>query len=172
MKRRPGLAGVFFLLCGVGIAAQSSGPADLVESDICVLGAAPAGIAAHLAIAGNIEVRRVDVQQLQRQLLEQNQVLVYYRDLKGNEPYFKAMQYFGARGFFPLWEAEPMRAVLRGEAIAWLEKLGIQAWDRRRPLETLDWPVLEKWLGRKLPKGEHFYVLRHELAGLLDGLPE
>ncbi len=72
-----------------------------------------------------------------------------------------------ARGFFNLWEAEPERAVLRGEAVEWFDKLGIRIWDRGRPLETLDWPVLAKWLGRELPQGQRYYVLRHELARVI-----
>jgi len=87
--------------------------------------------------------------------------------LAADQPGFKAMQYFGVRGFFPLWEAEPRAPVLRGEAIAWFEKLGMKIWDRSRPLETLDWIILERWLDRKLSRGEHPYVLRHELASVL-----
>ena len=104
---------------------------------------------------------------LQRQLLDQNQVLVYYRDLAADHSAFKAMQYFGVRGFFPLVGCRPREPVLRGEAIAWFEKLGMKIWDRSRPLETLDWNVLERWLDRKLRRGEHPYVLRHELASVL-----
>lgn len=155
------------LLVPVAVSATHLGFGTLRMEPCWMAMGQAAGTAAHLAIAGNVEVRRIDIQQLQRHLLEQNQVLVYYRDLKGDEPYFKAIQYFGARGFFPLWEAEPSRPVLRGEAVAWLDKLGMAIGDRSRPLETLDWPMLERWLNRKLPKGEQFYVLRRELAALL-----
>ncbi|MGH9426634.1 MAG: FAD-dependent oxidoreductase, partial [Terriglobia bacterium] len=79
----------------------------------------------------------------------------YFGTLSPEQPGFKAMQYFGARGFFPLWEAEPQRPVLRGEAIAWFEKLGTKIWDRSRPLETLDWDIQERWLDTKLRRGEH-----------------
>ena len=93
--------------------------------------------------------------------------MVYYRDLSPDHTAFKAMQYFGVRGLFPLWDAAPQEPVLRGEAIAWFEKLGHRIWDRNRPLETLDWNVLELWLEKKLRRGEHPYVLRHELATVL-----
>lgn len=132
-----------------------------------------AGTAAHLAIRHATEPRKLEIDALQRTLLDNGQVLVYYRDLAGKEkaPWFKAMQYFGARGWFPYWDAEPDAPVLRGEAIEWFRTLGRQVWDRSRPLETLDWVMLEKWLGRPLPGGEHPYVLRRELAALLYSSP-
>jgi FAD dependent oxidoreductase len=155
------------LLVPVAVSATHLGFGTLrMEPCWMALGQA-AGVAAHLALAGRVAPRAVKVEQLQRALLEQNQVLVYFRDLKGDEPYFKAMQYGAARGFFNLWEAEPERAVLRGEAVEWFDKLGIRIWDRGHPLETLDWPVLARWLGRELPRGQRYYVLRHELARVI-----
>jgi hypothetical protein len=126
-----------------------------------------AGTAAHLARKSGNEIRQVSIADLQRQLLNQGQVLVYYRDLPPDHPGFRAMQYLGVRGFFPLWEAEPDRPVLRGEALSWFEKLEIKIWDRSRPLETLDWNVLERWLDTTLSQGAHPYVLRQELARVL-----
>ncbi|MCI0418263.1 MAG: hypothetical protein L0387_17320 [Acidobacteria bacterium] len=42
-----------------------------------------------------------------------------------------------------------------------------QVADKSRPLETLDWNILEGWLDKKLSRGQHPYVLRHELASVL-----
>jgi hypothetical protein len=126
-----------------------------------------AGVAANLAIQSGGEVRTVDIRRLQRALLDGGQVLAYYRDLSGSEPYFRAMQYYGVRGLFPYWEAEPNRAVLRGEAIQWLESLGMKVWDRSRPLETLDWDMLDNWLHRKFTRSRMAYVQRHEFVSAL-----
>jgi len=155
------------LLVPVAVSATHLGFGTLRMEPCWMAMGQASGTAAHLAWKSGQEVRQISTVKLQRQLLDQNQVLVYYRDLAADQPGFKAMQYFGVRGFFPLWEAEPRAPVLRGEAIAWFEKLGMKIWDRSRPLETLDWIILERWLDRKLSRGEHPYVLRHELASVL-----
>lgn len=126
-----------------------------------------AGVAAHLAIESGKQPRTVDIKRLQRVLLDSGQSLVYYRDLNGTERYFRAMQYYGVRGLFPYWDAEPNRPVLRGEAIEWLEGLGIKIWDRSRPLETLDWDVLDNWFDRNFTRSRVAYVRRHEFTTVL-----
>jgi FAD-dependent oxidoreductase family protein len=152
------------LLAPVAVSATHLGFGTIrMEPCWMALGQA-AGVAATLAIELNASVQKITIRALQSRLLDQNQVLVYYRDLRGDEPYFKAMQFFGVHGWFPYWDAEPEKPVLRGEAVEWLASAGIIATDRSRPLETLDWNVLEQWLGEKLPSGERPYVLRHELA--------
>jgi hypothetical protein len=79
------------------------------------------------------------------------------------------MQYYGVRGLFPYWDAEPNRPVLRAEAIEWLERLGTKVWDRSRPLETLDWDMLDNWLNRKFTRSHVAYVKRCEfVSALLD----
>jgi hypothetical protein len=158
------------LLVPVAVSATHLGFGTLRMEPCWMAMGQAAGVAAHLAIQSGRPVRQIEVPRLQRQLLEQGQVLVPYRDFKGDEPWFKAMQYFGARGFFPFWEAEPQKPVLRGEAVLWFEKVGWKIWDRSRPLETLDWNVLEKWLCQKLKPGRHPYVLRHELVTVLYGM--
>ncbi len=155
------------LLVPVAVSATHLGFGTLRMEPCWMAMGQAAGVAAHLAAHSSQEVRSVDIGRLQRTLLDSGQVLVHFRDLTGREPWFKAMQYFGARGFFPNWEADPAAPVLRGEAISWFEKLHRKIWDRSRPLETLDWETLQVWLGRELPKGEHPFVLRHELASLL-----
>lgn len=158
------------LLVPVAVSATHLGFGTLrMEPSWMAMGQA-AGVAASLAITDRVAPRQVKIEKLQRTLLAQNQVLVYFKDLKGDEPYFRALQYCAARGFFNLWEVEPLRPVMRGEAIEWFEKVGIKIWDRSRPLETLDWPVLEKWLECRLPRGQNFYVVRHELATVIYGL--
>jgi hypothetical protein len=155
------------LLVPVAVSATHLGFGTLrMEPCWMALGQA-AGTAAHLARQSGQEVRQVSASKLQRQLLDQGQVLVYYRDLPPDHPSFKAIQFLGVRGLFALWDAAPQEPVLRGEAIAWFEKLGRKIWDRSRPFETLDWNVLELWLEEKLRGGEHPYVLRHELASVL-----
>jgi hypothetical protein len=59
-----------------------------------------AGAAAHLAIAGGIAPRRVEVGRLQRLLAGQGQVLTYFKDIDRKDPVYAAVQYFGTKGFF------------------------------------------------------------------------
>jgi hypothetical protein len=152
------------LLVPVAVSATHLGYGTLrMEPSWMAMGQA-AGTAAALAISGRTPVQSVPVRTLQKKLLEAGQVLVHYRDLKADEPYFRAMQYFAVQGWFPYWDAEPQKPVLRGEAVRWLDAAGIQVWDRGQPLETLDWNVLEQWVGKPLTKGKFFYVLRHEFA--------
>jgi FAD dependent oxidoreductase len=155
------------LLVPVAVSATHLGFGTLRMEPCWMAMGQASGTAAHLAWRSGQEVRQVSITKLQRYLLDQGQVLVCYRDLSPDHPGFKAMQYFGVRGFFPLWDAEPHQPVLRGEAISWFEKLELKILDRSRPLETLDWNVLERWLDRKLGRGQHPYVLRHEMASVL-----
>lgn len=71
-----------------------------VEPTWMALGQA-AGIAAHLSIAKNVQPRALDTSLLQRELLKHNQVITFYKDIDQGDPAFAAIQYFGARGFFP-----------------------------------------------------------------------
>jgi hypothetical protein len=56
------------------------------------------GIAAHLAIRGGVEVRRVPVPELQALLVERRGVITFYEDLPFTDPAFAAFQWLGARG--------------------------------------------------------------------------
>jgi hypothetical protein len=56
------------------------------------------GIAAHLAIRGGVDVRRVPVPELQALLVERRGVITFYEDLPFTDPAFAAFQWLGARG--------------------------------------------------------------------------
>ncbi len=66
-----------------------------------------AGVAAHLAIERGVEPRDVSVDELQRILVSQKQVLTYFKDVPKDHPYFDALQYFGTKGFFDDYDARP-----------------------------------------------------------------
>ena len=68
-----------------------------MEPVFIVLGEA-CGIAAHLAIRGGVEVRRVPVPELQSLLVERRGVITFYEDLPFTDPAFAAFQWLGARG--------------------------------------------------------------------------
>ncbi len=84
-----------------------------------------AGTAAHLARRLQIEPRNVPVNRLQSWLVEQGQILTAFSDIAGpvegvSEQAWKAMQFYGTRGFFNSYEAKPTELLTRGTAAQWL----------------------------------------------------
>lgn len=60
-----------------------------------------AGVAAHLALEAGVEPRAVAIDRLQRAILARGQVITYFKDLDRSDPAFAALQFYGAKGFFP-----------------------------------------------------------------------
>ena len=79
-----------------------------------------AGVAAHLAITRDTEVRGVDVRDLQRMLLDQGQILAHFDDVPRDDPAYAAMQFLGTRGFFDSYRGRPRDIITRGEAASWI----------------------------------------------------
>jgi hypothetical protein len=84
-----------------------------------------AGTAAALAIAGGRSVRSVDRVELQRHLVRQKAVLIYYQDVPPRHPAFEAVQFFGLRGFLPGWKAR-LDAPAGEDAARWSEWAGVE----------------------------------------------
>lgn len=82
-----------------------------------------AGTAAALAVQDNIEVRSVDVVKLQTKLLGDSAVLIYFRDLSPDAPYYAALQLLALRGLLSGWEARPDDIMPTIEAQKWREAL-------------------------------------------------
>jgi len=91
-----------------------------------------AGLAAHLAIAGDVSVRRVPAGELQRLLVERRGVITYYDDLPFDHPAFAAFQWLGARGLNKAYLAEPERRLSRRDGWEKLTRI-LQAEGRRCP---------------------------------------
>lgn len=73
-----------------------------------------AGIAAAQAVRDQVELRAVDINQLQRSLVGQGQILTYFDDLNPGSRAHKAAQFWGTKGFFSSYEAR-LDAPLSGE---------------------------------------------------------
>ena len=80
-----------------------------------------AGIAAHLAIAADVPVSKVDVAKMQRLLLQQGQVLTYFKDLEPADPSFQAMKFLGTKGFFQDYTARSNDPLEYSQAVDWLK---------------------------------------------------
>jgi hypothetical protein len=79
-----------------------------------------AGIAASLAIDENVTPAHLPLDDLQRLLLSQRQVICVFNDVPLEHPGWEAMEYFGTKGFFPEYEARPDAPATQGEAARWL----------------------------------------------------
>ena len=80
-----------------------------------------AGVAAHLAIEAGTPVSKVDVARMQKMLLQQGQVLTYFKDLDPADPSFQAMQFFGTKGFFQDYNARSGDPLEYQQAAQWLK---------------------------------------------------
>lgn len=78
-----------------------------------------AGAAAHLALAGGVEPRGVNVNRLQRLLLRGDHVITYFSDIDRKHPAYAALQYFGSKGFFKDYRARADEAVDATTAREW-----------------------------------------------------
>ncbi|GBC99532.1 Putative thiazole biosynthetic enzyme [bacterium HR17] len=107
------------LVCGAVSATHIGFGTLRLEPVWMALGQA-AGTAAHLALTQNPtrpSVRSVPVDQLQRLLLQQGQVIAFFTDLPPTDTdEFAAVQFFAARGFFDTYEARAGEAVDKSAA--------------------------------------------------------
>lgn len=88
------------LLVPVAVSASHIGFSALrLEPTWTALGQA-AGLAAHIALVKKCPVNVVPVQMVQKLLHDQGAITVYFSDVPPTSPHFKAVQYFGTRGFF------------------------------------------------------------------------
>lgn len=78
-----------------------------------------AGVAAHMALTRDVELRDVPIDALQRELVSQGQVLTYFDDVPKEDSRFEALQYFGAKGFFEDYSARPGDPLEAHEAHRW-----------------------------------------------------
>ncbi len=84
-----------------------------------------AGTSAHIARQLFIDPRDVPINRLQAVLLNDNQIITTYNEMKTpttsvTENQWKALQFWGTRGFFTSYDALPMQDITRGEAASWL----------------------------------------------------
>ncbi|MBE0537302.1 MAG: FAD-dependent oxidoreductase [Phycisphaerae bacterium] len=59
-----------------------------------------AGVAACVAIESSVPVRNVNIVDVQKKLLKQNAVLIYFQDAKPGDAHYEALQMLALRGFY------------------------------------------------------------------------
>lgn len=83
-----------------------------------------AGIAATLAIDNSQDVRNIDVDKLQTNLLKYGATLIYFRDLNNDDPDFPLIQKLALRGYFPDWDAKIDEVIDEKTIKLWCELSG------------------------------------------------
>lgn len=83
-----------------------------------------AGVSAAISIKSGKTVREIDVAALQKELLAQKAILIYFKDVPPTHPHFAAIQRAGLRGLLLDWQAKPDEPVTEADAKAWNEKAG------------------------------------------------
>lgn len=112
------------------------------------------GLAAHLAIRDRVPVRRARTAELQSLLVERKGVVVFYEDLRFDDPDFAAMQWLGARGLNLGYRADADSLVTRragAERLARIMKYHGRSWrtpETAEPDAPLTAPELARWLGK------------------------
>ncbi|WP_373494655.1 FAD-dependent oxidoreductase [Aquiflexum sp.] len=88
------------LLVSVAVSSSHVGFSALrLEPTWSAIGQAT-GLAAHLMLENNLGATDVPIDQLQRLIHEAGGKTVYVSDVENDHPYFKAIQYLGAKGIF------------------------------------------------------------------------
>lgn len=117
-----------------------------------------AGVAAHLAIAQDVELEHLPIDELQMALVERGAVVTHYDDLPFSHPSFAALQFLGARGLNGDYQATPDLKLTRQWGWIKLKRIldrmqipctvpedlseePLKASDVIAWLDKLDWPV-------------------------------
>lgn len=78
-----------------------------------------AGIAATIAIDNSQNVREIFIESIQNKLLDNKATLIYFRDIKNNDPDFPLVQKLALRGYFPNWDADLDKVLDENTAKQW-----------------------------------------------------
>jgi hypothetical protein len=105
-----------------------------------------AGVAAALCVRDGGTPRGVSRAKLQGELLRQEAVLIYFRDLTPEHPHFAALQSAGLLGWLAAWEAKPDQPVTADQAADWIRRAGIKTPPKYEPGQTTRGEFLSRLL--------------------------
>jgi len=137
------------LLVPVAVSASHMGFGTLrMEPCWMALGEA-AGVASHLMIDCRLPARLVPIAELQRELIRNGAMIIFFRDLEPGDPVYPAAQLLGVRGAFSDWIADLDEPIDPGTAAEWTRLLGVGAEcapgsSRRSVLEALSSAISER----------------------------
>jgi hypothetical protein len=70
-----------------------------------------AGIAASLSIDNKVKVQNIEIDKLQKELINQKSTIYYFKDVQYQHPDFGLLQKMGVDGYLPDWEARPDESI-------------------------------------------------------------
>lgn len=147
------------LLVPVAVSSSHVGQQTLrMEPGFMVYGQA-AGIAAHIAIEENLDVRNIPISRLQMEIVKQKGIITYFEDIPPSDPDFTIFQYLGARGFNESYRANPDRIINKSQAIQILKRLSSNSTKKWTPFsldstEALTYADLVQWIGAPEFRGD------------------
>ncbi|CAG7617982.1 FAD-dependent oxidoreductase [Paenibacillus allorhizosphaerae] len=92
-----------------------------------------AGVAADLSIAEEVSVQQLCVDRLQDELIDEKQMITYFKDVKPGSDEGKAAQYFGTKGWFTELTADLERELTVAEASDWISRCRALTGGRKIP---------------------------------------
>jgi len=82
-----------------------------------------AGIAANLANNLETEIQNLPINQLQKVLIDNDQILTYFEDIDKNDKAFHTVQFWGTKGFFDSYFARTKDPITPTDLKRWIGKL-------------------------------------------------
>ena len=97
-----------------------------------------AGVAAGISVRDGTPPRKINVWMIQRELLGQNAMLIYFKDLKPGDAHYEAAQFFAVRRFLgpDNWDARLTERVSDADAKQWIQWAGVDAPPAYKPGKT------------------------------------
>lgn len=112
-----------------------------------------AGVAACVSIEDKTAVRGVDILKVQRELLKQGAVLIYFKDAKPGDEHYEALQFFALRGFYEdAWEAKLKESATKEIASKWIKWAGVNKPREYKTGRTTTGELLDMLYDRVLKK--------------------
>lgn len=135
------------LLVSVAISSSHVGFCGIrLEPTWSALGQA-AGFAAHLSLKNNISPSQINVQELQRLLINNKAKVIYVSDVEITSPYFEAVQHFGNKGFFH--DLYPLESInIKSRIVHKLQYMDAMEYHSVEPENVLDNTLANKWISK------------------------
>jgi hypothetical protein len=115
------------LLVPVAVSASHMGFGTLrMEPCWMALGEA-AGVAANLMIQLGLPGRQTPISLLQRDLVSQGAMLIFFRDILPSDPLYPTLQYLGVRGGIAGWKADLDEPLSASDCSLWTELASLEA---------------------------------------------
>ncbi len=94
-----------------------------------------AGTAAHMAVKMQVGINDVPINYLQKLLIDNHQIITYFTDVEVGDKAFKAVQFWGTKGFFDSYHARPNQYLDTDDLNLWLKIFNDLSGNNTDPLD-------------------------------------